>query len=54
MVGRSELQFRAEAFNLLNWTNFNAPSGNASSPAIGTIATTYDPRQVQLGLRVTF
>ena len=53
-VGRSELQFRAEAFNVLNRTNFGAPNGNASSPAFGTITSTYDPRQVQLGVRVTF
>jgi hypothetical protein len=53
-LGGSQLQFRAEAFNLLNRSNFGAPNGNASSPAFGTITSTYDPRQVQLGLRVTF
>jgi hypothetical protein len=53
-LGRTALQFRAEAFNVLNRTNFGAPNGNASSSAFGTITGTYDPRQVQVGVRVTF
>jgi hypothetical protein len=48
------VELRAEFFNLFNRTNFRAPNGNRSAAAFGTITTTYDPRQVQLGLKVTF
>jgi outer membrane receptor protein involved in Fe transport len=47
-------QFRLEAFNLLNRVNFRAPNGNRSSGAFGSITTTYDARQLQLGFKVTF
>jgi hypothetical protein len=50
----TNVEVRGEAFNLLNKTNFTAPSGNASSTAFGTITSTYDPRQVQIGVRVMF
>jgi hypothetical protein len=50
----SHVEFRFEAFNLLNRTNFRAPNGNRSAAAFGTITTTYDPRQLQLGVKVTF
>ena len=48
------LELRAEFFNLLNRTNYRAPNGNRSAAAFGTITTTYDPRQVQLGVKVNF
>jgi hypothetical protein len=48
------LEFRLEAFNLFNRTNFRAPNGNRSSAAFGTITQTYDPRQLQLGVKVNF
>jgi hypothetical protein len=47
-------EFRIEAFNLLNRTNFRAPNGNRSAAAFGTITATYDPRQLQLGLKLSF
>ena len=50
----TNIEIRGEAFNLLNRTNFGAPNGNASANAFGTITSTYDPRQVQLGVRLTF
>jgi hypothetical protein len=48
------LELRAEFFNLLNRTNFRAPNGNRSAAAFGTITQTYDPRQAQLGLKISF
>lgn len=51
---RTQLQVRAEAFNVLNRTNFTAPNGNISSNAFGTITSTFEARQIQLGARLTF
>jgi hypothetical protein len=50
----ANVELRFEAFNLLNRTNFQAPSGNRSSGAFGTITGTYDARQLQLGVKVTW
>jgi hypothetical protein len=46
------LEIRVEAFNLLDRANFTAPNSNRSSPAFGTITSTYDPRQLQLGVKM--
>jgi len=50
--GPMKFEFRLEAFNLLNHTNFRAPNGNRSAGAFGTITSTYDPRQLQLGFKL--
>ena len=50
--GRTTLQFRVEAFNLFNRVNFLAPAFNRSAATFGTITNTYDPRQVQLGVKL--
>lgn len=50
----SRLTFRAEAFNLFNTTNFTAPSTDLRSANFGRVASTFDPRAVQLALRLTF
>jgi hypothetical protein len=52
--GQSRLELRVEAFNLLNRTNFRAPNGNRSAAAFGTITGTYDPRQMQLVVKLTW
>ena len=52
LVGTTQFEFRFEAFNLLNRTNFRAPNGNRSAAAFGTITQTYDPRQLQIGLKL--
>ena len=48
------LEFRAEAFNLMNRVNYRPPNGNRSSGAFGTITSTYDPRVIQLALKTSF
>jgi hypothetical protein len=50
--GPAQFEFRLEAFNALNHTNFRAPNGNRSAGAFGTITSTYDPRQFQFGFKV--
>ncbi|HUG53305.1 MAG TPA: TonB-dependent receptor, partial [Vicinamibacteria bacterium] len=50
----SRLEFRLEAFNVLNKTNFRVPNGNRSAAAFGTITSTYDARQLQLGVKFVF
>jgi hypothetical protein len=52
MAGSSALEFRMEAFNLFNRTNFAAPNGTRTAAGFGTITAAYDPRQVQLGVKV--
>lgn len=51
---QGRLELRIEAFNVLNRTNFRAPNGNRSSNAFGTITSTYDPRILQVGMKLTF
>ncbi len=49
--GTARVELRLEAFNLFNRTNFRAPNGVRSANAFGTITSTYDPRQLQLGVK---
>ena len=48
------LQFRGEAFNLQNRTNFSAPDGNISNSTYGTITTTFPARQIQFAAKFVF
>jgi hypothetical protein len=50
--GQARVQFRLEAFNLFNRANFTAPNGIRTSSAFGTITSTFDPRQLQLGVKL--
>jgi hypothetical protein len=50
----TNFQFRVEAFNVLNRTNFQPPNSNRSSSAFGTITGSYDARQIQIGVKVMF
>jgi hypothetical protein len=59
---RFRLQLRAEAFNILNHTNFQlgvgnvGPSGNnrLNSPEFGKAGGTFSPRNLQFGLKLSF
>jgi hypothetical protein len=53
LLKERHLQFRAEAFNLLNHPNFDNPTATLSS-SFGKISTAEPSRQVQLGLRFVF
>jgi hypothetical protein len=48
------LEFRAEAFNATNRTNFQAPNSNRSSNAFGSITSTFPAREVQFALKYVF
>jgi hypothetical protein len=48
------LQFRFEAFNILNHANLNNPDGNVSSPTFGRIIGTSAARIIELGLKFQF
>ena len=50
----ARLQLRIEAFNLFNKTNFRAPNSTRTAAAFGTITSTYDARQIQLGVKLLF
>jgi hypothetical protein len=50
----SRIEFRTEAFNVLNKTNFSAPNGNRSNNAFGTITSTMPWREIQMALRFVF
>ncbi len=50
----SRVEFRMEAFNLFNKTNFGAANADRSSSAFGTIRSTFPARQIQLALKVAF
>jgi hypothetical protein len=60
LTEKTNLQFRAEFFNILNRSNYGPPnttvfSGTAVSPSAGLITTTATfPRQIQLGLKLIF
>jgi hypothetical protein len=57
IVERLNAQFRAEAFNVLNMTNFGTPNLTLGNSNFGTVTTTnnnYTPRLVQLALKLNF
>ena len=59
---RAQVQFRAEAFNMLNHVNLGLPgtgfvagaNGKNSSGSFGVISSARDPRQIQFGLKLRF
>ncbi len=51
---RGRLEFRAEAFNVLNRLNANNPTAILSSASFGKILTAADPRIMQLAMKFMF
>ena len=52
---RSQLQFRAEAFNLTNTPSFSAPGTNIDVASGGIVLSTISaPRQIQFALKFNF
>jgi hypothetical protein len=59
LTERAELETMIEGFDVLNRANYQAPNnvygtGRAPLPSFGLPTAAADPRQVQLGLRLTF
>lgn len=50
----SKLDFRTEAFNLTNQTNFQAANSSISSGSFGAITSTFPARQIQFALKLLF
>jgi len=51
---RAKLQFRGEFFNAFNHTDFDSVNQRLGETSFGQVTSTHDPRQIQLGGKVTF
>ena len=55
MASAASAQFETSSLlGTVRRANFRAPNANRSAGGFGTITQTYDPRQVQLGVKVAF
>ena len=57
LTENKELQFRAEAFNVFNHTQFNNPNGdfnNSGQGGFGYVTSARDPRIMQVALKLLF
>jgi len=51
---RWSVELRGEAFNAFNQTNYASPDGVLSSGNFGQAVSAFDPRQIQLAIRLNF
>ena len=51
---RQSIQFRTEAFNILNHANFFQPGRVFGTPSFGVIGAAFDPREIQFALKYMF
>ncbi|HLJ86169.1 MAG TPA: TonB-dependent receptor [Candidatus Angelobacter sp.] len=49
-----DAEFRLEAFNVFNHTQFQGVNTNITSPLFGNVNSTYDPRILQLAVKLKF
>ena len=54
IYGEHHLDFRAEAFNVLNYSYWGAPNLTVGNPLFGISSTKSNPRNMQFGLRYAF
>jgi hypothetical protein len=52
--GRINLRVRGDFFNAFNCVNFQSPSLTVTTSGFGTISSAYPPRNIQLGMKLTF
>jgi len=50
----TKLDFRAEAFNMLNQVNYQAPDGTVTDGGFGNITSAYPARQLQVSMKLLF
>jgi hypothetical protein len=51
---KTSAEFLIEGFNVLNRANYSVPNNTITSPAFGKPTVAFDPRQIQLGFRLSF
>jgi hypothetical protein len=54
LTERVNLQFRAEAFNVWNHTNWSGVDGSMDNGTYGQVTSARDPRNIQFGLKLQF
>jgi hypothetical protein len=54
ITGTRRLELRWEVFNLLNRANFDLPNRIFGNANFGRVFSAKDPREMQIGIRLTF